>query len=105
MANGTGSGGSVLTTTAVSGSVGIGVVIANYLVHPLWPPPEDVITIVVAACSAPAHLIGRAIYRKLTHWAGESENGNGVAPALVAPNVLRPQQPTLPPTPAGGSPA
>lgn len=71
MANGTGTGGSVMTTGTVSLSTGGGLIVAQWLVHPVWPPPDAVLTLVVAALAPFAHLVGRAIYRKLSTWAEE----------------------------------
>lgn len=78
MANGnTPPGGSISQTAAVALPVTGGAVLLNWLVAPSWPPPSDVMLVVIGLLSPPAHLIGRAIYHKLAGWAGEPDNGNG----------------------------
>lgn len=79
MATGTG-GGSVQQTAAVSLPLTAGVVFAGWLAHPVWPPPQEVLTIAVGVVAPAVHLVGRAVYRRLTAWAGETVSGEAVAP-------------------------
>lgn len=58
------------TTTVALGS-GSGLVLAEYLVKPVWPPPPAVLAILVAMLAPAVHLIGRGIMRGLAKWAGE----------------------------------
>lgn len=85
-------GGSVQQTTNVALPMGIGLVVLQYLVHPVWPPPETILTIAATATAPAAHLIGRAIYRKLASWAGDPDQ----ADTPVRPIVVSPAPPPAP---------
>src|SRR5579864_9420383 len=97
MANGTGSGGSVSTTAAVALPVGAGLIVATYLTHPVWPPSQEVLTVVVTAAAPMLHLIYRGIYRKVTGWAGEPDDQNGAPAPVPAPVPPPPPQHAQPP--------
>lgn len=58
-------------TTVVSLPMTAGLIFLQWLVHPTWPPSNEVLTIFVGVMAPLAHLVGRAIYRKLTQWVGE----------------------------------
>lgn len=113
MANGNTPGGSISQTAAVALPVTGAAVVMNWLVAPSWPPPSDVMLIVIGVCSPAFHLIGRAIYHKLAGWAGEPDNGNGdhnnvnggasTAPAATPSPSVTPI-PTGVPTPSTGVP-
>ena len=104
MATGTGDGGSVQTTAAVALPVGAGLIFATWIVKPSWPPPAEVLTILVAAAAPLLHLFYRAIYRKVTNWAGEEPAQPGElvaippgAPAVAVAVVQEPPPVVTPP--------
>jgi len=102
MANGTGSGGSVTMTAAVSLPVASGIVLMAWAVKPVWPPPPEVQAIVVGVLAPIGHLVYRAIYRKLTGWAGEPDDQNGALAPVPAP--VPPPPPPLQPAPPPAAP-
>jgi hypothetical protein len=111
MANGTGNGGgSVSTTAAVALPVGAGLIVATWLVHPTWPPSQEVLTVVVTAAAPMFHLIYRGIYRWLTGWVGDDPAQPGDLVAIpqgapaVAVAVVPPAQPPPPVQPAPAPP-
>lgn len=100
MANGTGSGGSVQTTAAVALPVGAGLIVATYLTHPVWPPPQEVLTVVVTAAAPLLHLIYKGFYRWLTGVVGENGADVPAEPPVVAPSIISVVGPLAPPSAA-----
>lgn len=59
----------VTTMAAMGGSTAV--VVAMWAVHPGWPPPMDVVVVVLGWIAPALHLIGRGIYRRIEKWSGE----------------------------------
>jgi len=83
MANGT-PGWSVQNTTSVALPTTAGVIVLQWLVHPVWPPPTDVLTIACGAFAPIAHLVGRGIYAKVNKWLGAPPPEPEAAPPAAA---------------------
>lgn len=66
-------GGSVQATSLVAMPMSAGLIVLQYLVHPVWPPPDSILTIAVGFLAPMTHLVGRALYRKILAWAGPDD--------------------------------
>ena len=62
----------IQNTAAIGMSTTGGLVIAEWLVQPSWPPPVAVLTIAVGLLTPVIHLLARGIHNKLAAWAGEN---------------------------------
>lgn len=90
MADGQPPPGSVQTTTLAGAGTSAGVIMVEYLVAPVWPPPLSVITVVVAGLAPVALILGHAIKARLQRAADRIDDGvinqsaNGEALVAVA---------------------
>jgi|SRR5215469_1008159 len=91
-------GGSVATTAAVAVPTGAALIVLQYLVHPVWPPPDAVLTIAATALVPVAHMMGKAIMNRFTRIASQIDPTDD-APAVVQPPPPPPPQALV--TPAG----
>lgn len=90
------SGGSIQHTAIASAAAGTALILLQYAVHPVWPPPESVLTIFAMSVIPPSHLIGRALWRLLTKWAGPED---AALPMPAAPPRAAAPAPAVPPIP------
>jgi hypothetical protein len=84
-------GGSVANTAAVAVPTGAALIVLQYLVHPVWPPPDAVLTIVATALVPAVHLIGKAVMTRLTRAADKLDDGvvNASVDSAPLPAVVR----------------
>lgn len=93
-------GTSVATTTAIALPTGAGLIVLQYLVQPVWPPPSPVLTIVATALVPVAHLIGKAFMGRLTRAAAELDEPEAApAPVPIPAAVVVEQLPAPAPIP------
>lgn len=71
----------VSNTTIAAGSTGAALIFAQWLVHPVWPPPEPVLTIAITALVPIGHLLARAIYNRLVKVASDIDPSDDPKPA------------------------
>lgn len=76
------------TALASAGTSG-GIVIAQWLVAPDWPPSLAVITVAVGILTPVAHLLGRALYTRLTRIADKLD-GDETTTVTVSAEVQKP---------------
>lgn len=77
-------GGSVTTTTIAGVGTSTMLLALQYATHPVWPPPDSLLTVLAGYLAPVAHLIGRAIYRKIADAAGEPLQGAVTPPPAPA---------------------
>lgn len=56
----------VQTSTLAATGAGSALLALQYFVHPVWPPPDAILTIVAVALTPIAHLMGRALFKRLS---------------------------------------
>ena len=95
------------TTGMVAVGTGAGLIILQYLVHPVWPPPEPVLTIAATGLAPAAHLLGKALMGRLFWFASKIDpTDDPPTPSVVvdAPAVpiapAPPAPPAMPATPS-----
>lgn len=88
-------GGSVAQTAAVAMPTGAGLIVLQYLCHPTWPPPDAVLTIASVTLIPLAHLIGRALCRRVENWTAAEDAPP--PPVTAQPSTpIPPRQSTIP---------
>ncbi len=69
--NGNGAPVAPIRTTTVAGAGTVtGLALLQYLSHPVWPPPVDVLELLAVWLAPAVHVVGEGINRKLEQWAG-----------------------------------
>lgn len=69
------------SSLAAAGTSG-GLIVLQWLVAPEWPPPLPVLTVFVGAMLPVCHLLGRALYKRLTIVADQIDGPDEPAPIL-----------------------